>query len=390
MATIRKRMNKNGTATYQVSVRIVGQPMVQQSFRSWQEAVEWGDAMSAAARSSVNALPDTKSFRKMILKDAIKEFESSGLCSKSYKSVAPTLLKHVEHISLGAIDRQFVLRYISQMRATNSTHGRLFADGTIKKHLGALSTAIKHAAAKHRVNFDTSIFRTKGVEGEWSAQRNRTLSDAEEARLRAIIPTRKLQLHWELLIDLAIETGARESELVLMEKKEVDLTRRAWIIPAKHTKMDYSRIVPLSIKATAIVAKLFAHLEDRNAAFLEARNNPAPDPILKSTRKYRDDDPKRPKSKRKPKAPPIEHETRLFHVFATPDSVSSGFRKLVKKAGLIDFRFHDLRHTAVTRMLLNKRGLDPYKVMRIVGHKSIEMLHRYANFLPEDLLSAME
>ena len=53
------------------------------------------------------------------------------------------------------------------------------------------------------------------------------------------------------------------------------------------------------------------------------------------------------------------------------------------KAGIQDFRFHDLRHTCATRMV--QAGVDLYKVQRILGHKSPMMTQRYAHHYPESL-----
>ena len=73
-----------------------------------------------------------------------------------------------------------------------------------------------------------------------------------------------------------------------------------------------------------------------------------------------------------------------------PSSVSSGLRKLAKAAALVDFRFHDLRHAALTRWVLYKRKLVILEIMKIGGHRSLEMLLRYANFRPEDMVDRME
>lgn len=40
--------------------------------------------------------------------------------------------------------------------------------------------------------------------------------------------------------------------------------------------------------------------------------------------------------------------------------------------------FHDLRHTFATRLV--QRGIDLYKVQRLLGHKTNHMTQRYAHF----------
>jgi integrase len=53
--------------------------------------------------------------------------------------------------------------------------------------------------------------------------------------------------------------------------------------------------------------------------------------------------------------------------------------------GIKDLRFHDLRHEAISRIVLKQRHLSVFEIMKIVGHSSIEMLNRYANLRGEEL-----
>ena len=53
------------------------------------------------------------------------------------------------------------------------------------------------------------------------------------------------------------------------------------------------------------------------------------------------------------------------------------------RAGLLDVRFHDLRHTFASRLV--QRGIDLYKVQRLLGHKTGLMTQRYAHHCPESL-----
>jgi integrase len=53
------------------------------------------------------------------------------------------------------------------------------------------------------------------------------------------------------------------------------------------------------------------------------------------------------------------------------------------RAGILDFLFHDLRHTFATRLV--QQGVDLYKVQRLLGHKTQHMTQRYAHHSPESL-----
>jgi integrase len=75
----------------------------------------------------------------------------------------------------------------------------------------------------------------------------------------------------------------------------------------------------------------------------------------------------------------------VFVYLNDTDMVSSMFRRLTKEANLVDFHFHDLRHEAISRIVLYRRQLSIYEVMRMVGHTSLEMLNRYANLRGDEL-----
>jgi len=65
-------------------------------------------------------------------------------------------------------------------------------------------------------------------------------------------------------------------------------------------------------------------------------------------------------------------------------SVRNAFEKAVKEAGINDFRFHDLRHTFASWLVM--RGASLTVVGRILGHKTPQMTTRYAH-LAEDYLA---
>lgn len=62
-------------------------------------------------------------------------------------------------------------------------------------------------------------------------------------------------------------------------------------------------------------------------------------------------------------------------------SVKTSFDKARLKSGLDDVRFHDLRHTFASRLV--QGGVPLYDVMHMTGHKSLEMVQRYAHLAPE-------
>lgn len=61
--------------------------------------------------------------------------------------------------------------------------------------------------------------------------------------------------------------------------------------------------------------------------------------------------------------------------------VNRHFKPLLRRAGLPDIRWHDLRQSCFTILL--KRGTHPKYVQHLAGHSSITMtLDRYSHWIP--------
>src|SRR6185437_14945080 len=66
----------------------------------------------------------------------------------------------------------------------------------------------------------------------------------------------------------------------------------------------------------------------------------------------------------------------------------SAWRTLTRKAGLAGFRFHDLRHCAITH--LAESGVADSIIMAIAGHVSRRMLERYSHIRMEAKRKALQ
>ena len=73
------------------------------------------------------------------------------------------------------------------------------------------------------------------------------------------------------------------------------------------------------------------------------------------------------------------------YVFCHPNGkpytdVKNSFHTALRKCGIINFKFHDLRHTFASQLVM--RGVDLKTVQELLGHKSIEMTMRYSHLSP--------
>ena len=81
------------------------------------------------------------------------------------------------------------------------------------------------------------------------------------------------------------------------------------------------------------------------------------------------------------------------YVFVNPDtgkpykSIKTGFNAALRRAGIKDFHFHDLRRTAATWLLEN--GVDIRTIQEILAHTNISTTERYLSVSTENKIKAM-
>lgn len=148
--------------------------------------------------------------------------------------------------------------------------------------------------------------------------------------------------HLKPLLLLAYHLGPRLSEMLNLTWDRVDLSRGFIKLRSVDTKTREPRQVPL----TPVV---LAELRDLS----KVRSITCPYVFQFEGR-------------------PIKRVKRAFHT-------------AMRKAGIQDLRFHDLRHCAATN--LRRAGIDTVTAMKIVGHRS-EKMHRRYNSVSESDLSA--
>jgi len=69
-------------------------------------------------------------------------------------------------------------------------------------------------------------------------------------------------------------------------------------------------------------------------------------------------------------------------------NIRKAFEGAKKRAGIVDFRFHDLRHTFASHLVM--AGVDLEAVQELLGHKSFEMTLRYAHLSPDQKKVALD
>jgi len=185
---------------------------------------------------------------------------------------------------------------------------------------------------------DRSPFKAGGalIVESIEVQRTRILSPNEERSLLAACD--KFRRHLQSVIIFAIETGLRRGELQSLKWSNVDFSKRLIRIDSRSFKTLRSRLVPLTARAAVTLAKL--------------RQNSG--------------------------------NGQTVPVFG-PSDFKKAFNHACDEAGLSDVHFHDLRHTAITRML--EKGISPPLVMKISGHTQMKTFMRYVNQTEESIFA---
>jgi len=337
MARIEKRKGRDGANAYRVQVRLKGHKHQTATFSSLTDAREWAKNTEADIQRGLRF--DDHHARKYTLVDAIAKYLE-----------AATLEVHPRHTQqrrkqlswwsdrLGAnfladvtVDK--INECKRELMATKGGRGTAspsrFKPATVNHYLTALSAVLAYATKELnwlRFNPMQSIKKL-----ELKNSRVRFLSTEERAKLLHICHRRHPLLY--PLVLLAISTGMRKGELLALHWKDVDFSKQ--VLRIEQSKNGDKRSVPLTGRAFQMLQEM--------------------------------------------------HKVRHIHsdlIFARSDGkaaieLKKQWEGAVKEAEIENFRFHDLRHTAATYLL--ESGATLPQLSAILGHRSIQMVKRYAH-----------
>jgi integrase len=198
----------------------------------------------------------------------------------------------------------------------------------------------------------------------------------DEGQVRALLNA-AVGTRLEALLTLAVTTGMREGELLGLKWRNVNLDRRYLQV---QTQLRRLRNAGLTIKDTKTGPS--------------RRKIELSDLAVDALRRHR----ARQIEDRLALGPAWHDEFDLVfpngvgNPMDASDLAERTYPRLVKQAGLPYIRFHDLRHTAATLLLL--KGVHPKKVSEMLGHASVAItLTIYSHVLPSlgrDTASAMD
>ncbi len=245
-----------------------------------------------------------------------------------YRSCLKSLQPFFGNLYLTAIDAEMIEQY-KQARRANVTPATVNRDlQTLRRMLNlAMAWGYLHESPMRFVK----LFRE-------STGRVRYLTRKEFGQLLQHCPP-----HIAPIVTVAVHTGMRQGELLSLTWRDVDLENG--FLSVNDPKNATPRKVPLN--ATARVA-LSALREGASSVkvFCDGEGEPLPSRTLQWQ-----------------------------------------FKRAMKEADILDFRFHDLRHTCASWLAMAK--VPVLTIKEVLGHKDIRMTLRYAHLAPDQQVDAV-
>jgi integrase len=369
MGSIRRKELAGRKPSWEARINIKGHAALSKSFPSKREATEWVQREELKIRrgGKVSRVGEKTTIAEALTEylDAHSKTDKEGnkvsTLTNTKRYAVESVSYHLGLFTVDSLDRKKISAFLTKLQETvipapaNKTKShplydgdkqRTYSPGSARKLFYALKTAIEWHAREHNYELGDK-FTAVEVPPAWSAPRDRRLNGDEEQRLMAACDGMyKDPEGWRLMIGMALETAMRAGELLGMRWDEVKLKERFVVIPKEREKTRKGRQVPLSKKALGILATL---------------------------------------GKRRSKG-----EARVFESF--PESsvlLGRGFKRITKRAGCNDLRFHDLRHEATARFF-ERTSLQTMEIALITGHTELKTLQRYANLRPSILASKLD
>lgn len=333
MANIEKRINnRSNKTTYRVKIRLKGHPAQTATFDRLTDARKWAQQTEAAIREG--RYFKTTEAKRHTLSEAINRYIKHVIPTKPKSAYDQTKqlswwkIEIGDHV-LADVTPSLIAEQRDKLANSKTSRGKR-TPATVNRYLAALSHAFTIAVKEWgwiEENPLSKVTKLKEPRG-----RVRYLLEGErETLLKACKESDNAYLY--LVVVLALSTGARRMEILGLHWDDVDINRR--VITLHHTKNNERRVLPIVGHALELM-KQHAKIRriDTNLVF-PSRNG------------------------------------------SKPLDIRRPWDTTLKRAEIEDFRFHDLRHSAASYLAMN--GASLAEIAEILGHKTLQMVKRYAH-----------
>ncbi|MDH0335121.1 site-specific integrase [Metapseudomonas otitidis] len=310
--------------SWRAQIRRKGYPTLSATFDTKADAQRW--AAEIEGDMSRSRFVDVREAEQTTLAEGLKRYlREVSDHKKGAKQEALRIKRWISHPvsakSMAAVKSSDMAEYRDERIKAGASSATVRLDLAIISHLYTIAS--KEWGIEGLTNPCKNLRMPKG-----SKERDRRPTPAELSKVYEAAA----QLHAELpvIIELAADTAMRRSELVLLRREQV----RGRVAYLEDTKNGERRAVPLSSRAVALLQGLPARIDGR-------------------------------------------------YFSLSLNTVSNYFPRACEAAGVVNLRFHDLRHEATSRLF--ERGFTMMEVAAITGHKTLSMLKRYTHLSPHAL-----
>lgn len=338
MANIEKRTSGDGKTSYRAKVRLKGFPVQSNTFERLTDAKKWAQSTEAAIREGRHF--KTTESKRHTLTDLIDRYIRDVLPTKPKAIAKQTALLQWWKGEIGAytladVTPALIAGCRDKLVTGITVRGTQRNPATVVRYLAALSVVLSHAV-KEWGWLDDSPMR-KVTKPRESRGRVRFLSDDERVRLLKVCKESNNPYLYPVVV-LALSTGMRQGEIMGLTWDVVDLNRGRAIL--HETKNGERRAVAITGHVLELLKELGKVRKiDSNLLF-----------------------PSKEKAPQKPQK---------------PIDLRTPWETALKKANIQDFRFHDLRHSAASYLAMN--GASLAEIAEVLGHKTLQMVKRYAH-----------
>ncbi len=331
MATIEQRTNAKGEKTFRAKVRIKGFPVQTASFKRKTDARIWGQNTESAIHEG-RYFPQSQS-KNNTVSDLIERYIDEVLPLKPKAIRAQTQqLKYwqrkIGDLALSEISPSRIIAVRNEL--SNGSGGKKRSPATVNRYMAALSHAFTIAMKEWEWVNENPFSRVSKLKE--SRGRIRFLSHNEREDILWACQQSDNEYLYTIVV-LALSTGARRNEILTLKWENIDFDRQ--VITLHETKNGERRLLPLQGYAYELIYKLSKNIN--------------------------------------------EHTQYLFPSKKTlkPIEIKRAWETSIKRAGIENFRFHDLRHSTASYLAMD--GASMTDIAEVLGHKTLQMVKRYAH-----------
>lgn len=184
---------------------------------------------------------------------------------------------------------------------------------------------------------DTKIRTQRLSANEWRRQRHKKLIHNYE--------NDKFVDHLEPMVLLSLNTGLRQGELFGLEWENINFDEKYLTVSGSKAKSKVTRHIPLNKEALSILTDWSSQKKKKGGLLFPSRDGK---PFL---------------------------------------TIKKSWMQVLNKANITKFRWHDLRHTFASNLVM--AGVDLNTVRELLGHADLTMTLRYAHLAPEHKAEAV-